>query len=94
MKSNFKDTVSYPSRFLGLRPDYSLLKSEKKFCPAKCVTKDDKIAFEVKYQGHTEILFPEQIFAAYINKLKFILEKNNFENKSGVLAVPTYFTQQ
>ena len=78
MKSNFKDTVSYPARFLGLRPDYPMLRSEKKFCPAKCITKDDKIAFEVKYQGQTELVYPEQVFAAYLNKLKFILQKNNF----------------
>jgi molecular chaperone DnaK (HSP70) len=94
MKSNFKDTISYPARFLGLRPDYPMLRSEKKFCPAKCITKDDRIAFEVKYQGQTESVYPEQVFAAYLNKLKFILQKNNFENKSAVLAVPTYFTQQ
>ena len=94
MKSNFKDTVSFPARFLGLRPDYPLLRSEKKFCPAKCVNKDDRVAFEVKYQGQAETVFPEQVFAAYLNKLKFILQKNNFENKSGVLAVPAYLTQQ
>lgn len=93
MKSNFKDTISYPSRFLGLRPENPFLRAEKKFVPAKCVTKDDKVAFEVKYQGQTETLFPEQIYAAYINKLKFILEKNGFSNKSAVVAVPTYFTQ-
>jgi heat shock protein 4 len=93
MKSNFKDTVSYPSRFLGLRPDNPFLRAEKKFVPAKCVTKDDKVAFEVKYQGQAETLFPEQIYAAYINKLKLILEKNGFSNKSAVVAVPTYFTQ-
>jgi molecular chaperone DnaK (HSP70) len=94
MKSNFKDTVSYPARFLGLNPEHPWLRAEKKFCPAKCVTKDGRIAFEVKYQGQAEQVFPEQVFAAYINKLKFILQKNNFENKSAVLAVPTYFTQQ
>lgn len=94
MKSNFKDTISYPARFLGLPHDYPMLRSEKKFCPAKCLTKDGRVAFEVRYQGQTETVFPEQAFAAYINKLKFILQKNNFENKAAVLAVPTYFTQQ
>ena len=78
MKSNFKDTISYPNRFLGLKPDYPMLRTEKKFCPAKCVNKEDRIAFEIKYQGTTETLFPEQIFAAYLNKLRLILQKNNF----------------
>jgi len=94
MKSNFKDTVSSPNRFLGLKPDYPFLRAEKKFCPAKCVNKDDKIAFEIKYQGQTETVFPEQVYAAYINKLKFILQKNGFDNKSAVVAVPPYYTQQ
>lgn len=31
--------------------------------------------------------------AAYLNKLKLIVSKNNFENKSAVVAIPTYFTQ-
>jgi molecular chaperone DnaK (HSP70) len=73
MKSNFKDTVTFPSRFLGLSPEYPLLRAEKKFCTAKFVQKDDKIAFEVKYQGQQETLYPEQIFAAYLNKLKLII---------------------
>jgi hypothetical protein len=45
MKSNFKDTISFPSRFLGLRPENPFLRAEKKFCPAKLITKDDKVAF-------------------------------------------------
>lgn len=81
MKSNFKDTVTFPSRFLGLSPDYPFLKAEQKFCPAKCATKDDKLAFQVKYQGHAESLYPEQVYAAYLNKLRNIIEKNNFESK-------------
>ena len=39
-------------------------------------------------------MYPEQVFAAYLNKLKLIIQKNNFENKAAVIAVPTYFTQQ
>jgi molecular chaperone DnaK (HSP70) len=93
MKSNFKDTVSFPSRFLGITPDNPFLRSEKKFCPAKCITKENKIAFEVKYQGQPEVLYPEQIYAAYLNKLRLIIQKNNFDNKTAVMAVPPYFTQ-
>lgn len=35
MKSNFRDTITFPMRFLGLRPDYPFLRAEQKFCPAK-----------------------------------------------------------
>lgn len=47
----------------------------------------------MKYQGQPELLFPEQIFAAYLNKLKLIIQKNNFDNKAAVIAIPPYFTQ-
>jgi heat shock protein 4 len=40
------------------------------------------------------VLYPEQVYAAYINKLKYILEKNNLDHKEAVIAVPTYLTQQ
>ena len=94
MKSNFRDTVTYPTRFVGLGSEYPFLRAEKRFCPGRCINKDDKIAFEVKYQGQQETLYPQQVLAAYLNKLKHILAVNKFENKSGVVAVPTYFTQQ
>jgi hypothetical protein len=51
MKSNFKDSIMAPMRFLGLQSDYPLLRAEKKFCPAKIITKEDKLFFEVNYQG-------------------------------------------
>ena len=47
----------------------------------------------MKYQSQPEVLFPEQVFAAYLNKLKLIIQKNNFDNKTAVIAVPPYFTQ-
>lgn len=53
MKSNFKDTVAFPQRFLGLSPDNPFLKAEKKFCSAKCINKDHRIAFDIKYQGQS-----------------------------------------
>jgi molecular chaperone DnaK (HSP70) len=31
--------------------------------------------------------------AAYLNKLKLTISKNGFENKSAVVAVPSYLTQ-
>lgn len=93
MKSNFKDSIAAPMRFMGLSADYPALRHEKKYCPAKCVDKEGKIAFEVNYQGQKESLCPEQIMAAYLNKLKLIIRKNGFDNKSAVVAIPSYLTQ-
>ena len=45
MKSNFRDTVVAPNRFLGLSPDYPLLRAETKFCPAKTNLSSGKVMF-------------------------------------------------
>lgn len=36
---------------------------------------------------------PEQALAAYFNKLKSIMQHNDFESKEAVIAVPSYLTQ-
>jgi molecular chaperone DnaK (HSP70) len=94
MKSNFRDTVNYPTRFLGLHHDYPNLKEEAKFVPAKIVKGDhNKILFQVHYQGQNESLVAEQVVAAYLNKLRTIISINKLTNNEAVLSVPAYFTQ-
>jgi len=44
MKSNFKDTIVSPMRFLGLDAHYPLLRAESKFTTAK-TTNNDRIRF-------------------------------------------------
>jgi hypothetical protein len=65
-------------RFLGIDPTYPLLKAETKFTPAKTLTNDNRISFDVNYQGQKLNLLPEQAMAAYFNKLKIIIAKNGF----------------
>lgn len=93
MKSNFRDSVVAPQRFLGFDAHYPMLRAETKYCPARSTIQHNKLEFEVNYQGQKEALVPEQITAAYINKLRNIIAKNGFENKEAVLAVPPYLTQ-
>lgn len=54
---------------------------------------DGKLKFDINYQGEKLSLVPEQVLAAYFNKLKLIIAKNGFENKDVICAVPTYLTQ-
>ncbi len=93
MKSNFKDTIVSPMRFLGLDAHYPLLRAETKFTPAKTLQHENRIFFDVNYQGQKLNLLPEQAMAAYFNKLKLIIAKNGLENKDVILSVPTYLTQ-
>jgi heat shock protein 4 len=94
IKTNFRDTVSYPTRFLGLHNEYPLLGQETKFVPARTVKGDHgKLMFQVSYQGANETFVAEQVVAAYINKLRNIIQINKLANTEAVLSVPSYYTQ-
>lgn len=94
IKSNFKDTVVAPMRFLGLDVDYPFIRAETKFSPASSNFSDDKLKFDVNYQGVKHSLLPVQVMAAYFNKLKLIIAKNGLEDKEAIISVPAYLTQQ
>jgi hypothetical protein len=51
MKSNFRDTIVAPQKFVGLPTDYPNIRSELKHCPCKYDLGSGKIQFSVNYQG-------------------------------------------
>lgn len=51
MKSNFRDTIVAPQRFIGLPTDYPFLRAETKHCPCKYDISSGKLQFQVNYQG-------------------------------------------
>jgi len=61
MKKNFKNTLQFFARFLGLNQDCEdVLAEEKKFINTKMVGMDaKKIGFEVQCRGETYTLAPE-----------------------------------
>ena len=94
MKTNFRDTVSYPTRFLGLHNEYPLLGQYTKFVPARTVKGDHgKLHFQVSYQGTSETFVAEQVVGAFINKLRNIIQINKLADNEAVLSVPSYYTQ-
>jgi molecular chaperone DnaK (HSP70) len=93
MKSNFRDTIVAPQRFVGLSGEYPDLRAETKYCSVKYDLSSGRLQFQVNYQGQKESLVPEQALAAYLNKLKQIINHNEFESKEAVIAVPSYLTQ-
>lgn len=59
LKANYRDTVTYITRFLGLPHDSSLLPEEKKFITAQTETSQGgRLAFRVNYRGETQIFLP------------------------------------
>jgi molecular chaperone DnaK (HSP70) len=94
MKSNFKNTICCPLRFLALSSQSSRVKNEAKWLYCPLVTKDNKVAFEIKYAGEKTLFYPEQIVGMLLQKLKQTLNLNNLKDNAIVLSVPGYFTQQ
>ena len=72
MKKNFKNTLQYFSRFLGLNSDcFDQMREEKQFITTKIVELENKrLGFEVMNKGEKQIVSPEQILACFLVKTK------------------------
>jgi hypothetical protein len=77
MKKNFKNTLQFFSRFLGLNTDCAeQIAEEKKFITYKTVDLENKqIGFEVVCRGEKHILTPMQVFAFFLRRSKTYFEK-------------------
>jgi heat shock 70kDa protein 4 len=70
--------------------DYTLQESKYVSCPPK--VNDGKLLFNVNCQGRKEQLTPEQVTAAFINKINSITNLNKLASKYQIIAVPNYLT--
>lgn len=93
LKSNFKNTIVYPNRLLGLKANNSLLEQETKFLYSKTVPNaENKVTFEVKYRSETKVFLPEQIVAMLLQKFKQIVKRAGVQHNDLVISVPGYYT--
>lgn len=92
VKRNFKNSVLFPTRFLGLNATCEeQLALEKRFATHKIVNfENNKIGFEVVQAGNKHVFFPEQVVAFYLRKLHEFYVKDGVTNKDIVLSVPSY----
>ena len=96
MRTNFKNTIQFANRFLGLTTDcQEQIREEEKFLPFKVESLEDKrLAFKVRYRGENIQLLPEQVMATYLNKLKTFFAPNPSDKPDVVISVPSYYTPQ
>ena len=92
MKKNFKNSLQFFQRFLGLNQDCKeQLEEEKKFVTYKVVDMENKkIGFEVVCRGERHIFTPEQVFGFYLKRVKTYFEKAGMNSKEIIISVPTY----
>ena len=92
MKKNFKNTMQFFGRFMGLNQDCEAqLAEEKKFTTYKVVSMDNKkVGFEIEIRGEKHIFSPEQIMGYYLRKVKTYFEKAGMNSKEIVISIPNY----
>lgn len=75
-KKNFKNTMQFFTRFLGLNTDCAQqIEEEKKFITYKTAELENKkVGFEVLCRGDKLTLLPEQVMAFYFKRLKTYFE--------------------
>ena len=96
LNTNFRNTISFPSRFLGLKPDYSDMHSESKWLTNRLVTNDEgNLAHQVRFLGEDRQFTPEQIMAMVLTGLSDTLKNNGISLSTSdvVMSVPVYFTE-
>jgi molecular chaperone DnaK (HSP70) len=93
-KGNFKSTLEFFSRFLGMNSDSPDILAEKAhvYCPT-AFNEAGRLIFKPRYQGEQIEILPEQALASMLTKIRTILELNNISNKEIVMSVPSYYTQ-
>lgn len=94
MKRNFKNTLQFFARFMGLNQDCAeQLAMEKRFVTYKVVNLENKkIGFEIVCRGEKQIFTPEQVMGFYLKRAKTFFEKGGMKSKEIVISVPSYAT--
>ena len=91
-KSNYKRTIIYPNRWLGIQKDWPFIQEEIKYANIAPVEKNGKLGFEINYKGNKEIYSAESIMGLYLGKLKNNWFRENIMVNDVCVSVPDYFT--
>jgi molecular chaperone DnaK (HSP70) len=93
-KKNFKNTLQFFNRFLGLNAGCTdQIKEEEKFITYKIVPlANQKIGIEVQNRGATEIVTPEQVLAYYLKKTKTFFDNAGIQTNDLVITCPSYYS--
>ena len=92
-RSNFKRTVIYPNRWLGMQKDWPFINEESKHAYVKpTVDSKGRLGFNIDYKQKKEVYTPECLMGLFFSKLKNIWLKENIDTNEVVVSVPDYFT--
>ena len=90
-RSNFKRTIIYPNRWLGMQENWPFCKEEGKYGYIK-PTKDNrgKLGFNIDYKGKKEHYSPESLMGLFFSKIQNIWLGKEIQTKNVVVSIPDY----
>ena len=93
-RSNFKSTIIYPNRWLGINYNNSLKEEETKYANLSPVKNelDNTLGFKINIKNQKIFYTPEVIMGSFLNKIKNIWLKENIYTDNIVISVPDYYT--
>ena len=95
-RSNYKRTVIYPNRWLGLQKDCPFENEESKYAYVKPIVdpanKTKKLGFNIDYKGKKDFYTPECLMGLFFSKLKNIWLREKINTTDVVVSVPDYYT--
>ena len=94
-RSNYKTTIIYPNRWLGIQKNSSIYEEESKYAniPPK-INNNNLLSFNINYKGIKEFYTPECLMGLFFNKIKNIWMNQDINTKNIVVSIPDYSTAQ
>ena len=92
-RSNFKRTIIYPNRWLGIQKNWEFYGEEAKHAYVKPTEdKTGRLGFNIDYKQKKEIYTPECLMGLFFSKLQNVWLRENINTKEVVVSVPDYYT--
>ena len=94
LSTNSRNTILFPTRFLGLRSDSSYLEEERNWITHPLNLNSPQIVHECSYLDQSEHFTTEKVVAMLITHLEEIIShKNKIKMTDLVISVPNYFNE-
>ena len=93
LSTNFRNTVMYPTRFLGFDSRRQNLDEEKKWTTHTITEENHHISHQVHSGGEQHNFSTEQVTAMLLTHLMETVEKNKIKATDCVISVPNYFNE-
>ena len=94
-RTNYRNTIIYPNRWLGIQQNYSFYNEELKYAniPPK-IDNNNLLSFNINFKGKKELYTPECLMGLFFDKIKNIWLNQNINTNNVVVSIPDYSTVQ